>query len=128
MDYLFDAAVRQHGRGIVAKLLLHLRARQRIFKRTERMVAARGEGGAVAKNYFDLGLRAADARIGAEVDLIRGEGAECRIVVALRSELRQTQRPVMQDRRRGIVGGQQRLEFPFVGRKAAMHVESALTK
>src|SRR6516164_778378 len=124
MDYLLDAALRQHGRSIVAKLLLHLRARQRIFKRAERVVAARGERGAVAKNYFDLGLGAADARIGADVNLIRGEGAECRIVVALGDELRQVQRTVMQGRRPRIVAGQLRIASPFVSPKPSMLVDS----
>ena len=77
---------------------------------------------------FHFSLRAGDRGVGANLDFVGGEAAQLRIVVAIGFELRQGQRAIVQDDRRGVMRREQRLEFRFVLVKAAVHVERRLTE
>ena len=71
-------------------------------------------------------LGAGERLIGADFDFLRGKGAQFRIVVTLRLELRQGQFAIVQYHRSRVMGRKQRFELGLIGVKAAMHVECGL--
>src|SRR5262249_61925250 len=92
------------------------------------MRAMRRQSGAIGETKLDLGLRTGKRCVGANSDLVRSEGAQHRIVVTRRGELRQAERAVVQNGRGSVVSGQQRFEFALVGGETAVHVAGALAQ
>ena len=87
------------------------------------MLAACREFAAVA--HLDLGsrLHASERRVGHDLDVFGRGALERGVVVTGRLELRQGERAVVHDHRRGVVRGDHRLELALVAGKAAVQVE-----
>ena len=100
---LLNLHLRQHACGIVTEFLLHLRPRQRILERAQRMLAMGEARRVIGQNKLNLGLRAAERRIGLNINFLRGESTQCLVVVARRRELRQGQGAVVHDCRGGVM-------------------------
>ena len=93
------------------------------------MLAARREASRRRPSRYRLWPASRSTEASArDLDLFGGEAPQLRIVVTVGLELRQGQRAIVQDDRGGVMRRQQRLEFGFVGAKAAMHVEGALAE
>ena len=114
--------------GIGAELALDLRTRERVLERSARMLAARLEGRAVGHLDLHHRLRAGQRGIVPDLHALLREPAQLRVVVARGLELGERERAVVQDHRRGVVAGDQRVELALVAGKLAVHVESGLAQ
>ena len=90
------------------------------------MLAACLQRRSAAHLDLDRRLHAGQGRIEPDLDLLLGKAAKLGIVVAGRLELGERQRAVVQDHRRGVMTGDERIELAFVSRQLAVHVESGL--
>ena len=124
---LIDLAGRQPALGVGAEFALDLRAGEPVLGRAARMVAARRQGLAVGGVDLDARRDAGKRRIGSHVHL-SGEAPQSRIVVARRLELGERHLAIVQDRRRHVVGRQQRLELRLVARENPVQVEHRLAQ
>src|SRR5436305_6716547 len=77
---------------------------------------------------LDCRLYFAQRRIGTYLDLLRSRPPHLRIVVARGLELDQRELLIVQDHRRGIMTGNQRIELPLVPRELAVQIERRLAQ
>ena len=91
------------------------------------MVAARRERRAVGLD-LDHRLHAGQRRIRTYLDLLGGRAPHFRIVVARGLELGEGEFLIVQDHRRGVMTGNQRIELPLVPRKLAVQIERRLAQ
>src|SRR5664279_1137515 len=109
--------------GIGAQLGLDLRARQPVFERTARELAALADLGAVGQLDVDGRLHIPESFVGLDVDQFGGRLADDRIVIALGCELIEREHVILDDDGGGIMRGNQRVELRLVFRQLAVEVE-----
>src|SRR5213080_1430751 len=91
------------------------------------MIAMSLEGSPVHVD-LDCRLYFAQRRIGTYLDLLRCRPPHLRIVVARGLKLGQRELLIVQDHRRGIMTGNQRIELSLVSRKLAVQIERRLAQ